>query len=143
MKVQQTKHKIRIKEWATQIDACKKSGMTVRQWCEEIGINPKTFYNRMRAVREEILDQADMANADWESEDELSRGEESSLDKHGRLSAGSLYERTMKPIFAALPTPKANQPAAVTVRVGGYAVEIQDGASDTVLEKVLRLVARL
>ncbi|MCI7349663.1 MAG: IS66 family insertion sequence element accessory protein TnpB [Ruminococcus sp.] len=42
-------------EWAEQIQECQSSGQTVKEWCKGIGISPSTYYNRLRAVREEML----------------------------------------------------------------------------------------
>lgn len=38
-----------------QIQECQNSGQTVKEWCKSIGISPSTYYNRLRAVREEML----------------------------------------------------------------------------------------
>ncbi len=37
------KQEVRRRDWATQIEAQQASGMTVQKWCEENGINPKTY----------------------------------------------------------------------------------------------------
>jgi hypothetical protein len=34
----------RMAEWAQRVSECRSSGLTVRQWCEEHGINEKTYY---------------------------------------------------------------------------------------------------
>jgi hypothetical protein len=38
------------------INECRQSGLTVKDWCKENGIYVKTYYNRMKKVREELLD---------------------------------------------------------------------------------------
>ena len=55
MDIQATKRAIRIKEWATQINECIQSKQPVSIWCRENGINVKTYYNRLKRVREEML----------------------------------------------------------------------------------------
>ena len=46
------KKKLRLQEWAAQIEAQQQSGLTVRSWCEQNGISAKTYYYRLRKVRE-------------------------------------------------------------------------------------------
>ena len=50
------KHEMHLQEWTAQIEAQQASGMTVQKWCEENGINPKTYYYRLRQVREQCVD---------------------------------------------------------------------------------------
>ena len=46
------KKEVRMRDWAEQVKAQKASGMTVQKWCEENGINPKTYYYHLRKLRE-------------------------------------------------------------------------------------------
>lgn len=50
------KQEMRLQEWAAQIEAQQASGMTVQQWCAENGINVKTYYHRLRRVREQCVE---------------------------------------------------------------------------------------
>ena len=50
------KQEIRLQEWAAQIEAQRASGMPVQQWCAENGINVKTYYHRLRRVREQCVE---------------------------------------------------------------------------------------
>ena len=50
------KQEIRLQEWAAQIEAQQASGKTVQQWCAEKGIKDKTYYYRLRRVREQCVD---------------------------------------------------------------------------------------
>ena len=52
------KQDVRMNEWMSQIQAQKASGMTIQQWCEENGVNIKTYYYRLRKVREQCVDVA-------------------------------------------------------------------------------------
>lgn len=49
------KQEVRLQEWFAQIEAQQASGQTVQQWCAENGINLKTYYYRLRKVREQFL----------------------------------------------------------------------------------------
>ena len=46
------KHEVRLQEWSAQIEAQQSSGLTVQKWCEENGLSTKTYYYRLRKVRE-------------------------------------------------------------------------------------------
>ena len=50
------KHELRLQEWAEQIKSQQSSGLTVREWCAENGINAKTYYYRLRKVREQFME---------------------------------------------------------------------------------------
>jgi hypothetical protein len=50
------KQGVRLQEWSAQIEAQQTSGLTVQQWCAENGINLKTYYYRLKKVREQFLD---------------------------------------------------------------------------------------
>ena len=49
---------VRLHEWAAQIQSQQQSGLNVRSWCAQNGINPKTYYYRLRRVREECVEVA-------------------------------------------------------------------------------------
>ena len=57
-KIAAVKQEVRLNDWATQIEAQQASGMTVQKWCAENGINPKTYYYRLRKVREQCVDES-------------------------------------------------------------------------------------
>jgi len=125
MRVQEVKRQILVQEWAEQINERKQSGLTVKQWCNENGIHIKTYYNRMKRVREEFLD-----NMDTESALQVSR--------HGRWSPGQLNA----PVFATMPMPQRGG-VAVTVHIGTHNAEIHNGADPETAESVLRALTRL
>ncbi|MDO4945777.1 MAG: IS66 family insertion sequence element accessory protein TnpB [Ruminococcus sp.] len=52
------KQELRLNEWAAQIEAQYASGLTVQKWCAENGISPKTYYYRLRKVREQCMEAA-------------------------------------------------------------------------------------
>jgi len=115
MTVQTIARTIQLKEWASQIQERLQSGLTVREWCERISIPTKTYYYRLRRVREEMLENAELRNIP--------------------ALAG-------QPVFAALPAPRGSV-AAVTVRIGEHTAEISGGADAETIERVLSALARL
>ena len=52
------KHELRLQEWSAQIEAQQSSGLTVQKWCAENGISTKTYYYRLRKVREQCMEPA-------------------------------------------------------------------------------------
>ena len=50
--ITEVKQNMRLCEWTAQIEAQQASGMSVQAWCAENGINEKTYYYRLRKVRE-------------------------------------------------------------------------------------------
>lgn len=52
------KQDVRLREWAEQLEAQQTSGLTVPQWCAENGIKTKSFYYRLRKVREQYIHSA-------------------------------------------------------------------------------------
>ena len=115
MTVQTVTRTVQLQEWASQIQERLQSGLTVREWCEQIGIPSKTYYYRLRRVREELLENAESRN---------------------------MPTLPGRPVFAALSVPRSSG-AAVTVRIGDHTAEIQDGADAETIERVLRALARL
>lgn len=47
---------VRHKQWLDIIHACNASGLTRKAWCEQNGINIKTFYYWQRQLRREAHD---------------------------------------------------------------------------------------
>lgn len=48
--ISEVKQELRLREWSEQIERQQSSGLSVEQWCDENGINPKTYYYRLRKV---------------------------------------------------------------------------------------------
>jgi len=131
MKVQSIARQMKLRVWASQIDDCMQSGLSVKQWCERNGVAKKTYYYRQKRVREELLEATEIGGAL-----QLTRMTGSDIDSETKL----LEQEA--PIFAPLPMPQGKV-SAVTVWVGGYAVDIQNGADDALIEQTLRVVSRL
>jgi hypothetical protein len=139
MKVQEVKEKVRLQEWAAQIKAREESGLSVKQWCAKNGPSLKTYYNRQKRVREELLESMAPGNA-LQLSGIVNTGI-GGIRTHAKIT-DSGGERMPTPAFAALPMPKSKG-AAVTVWIGGHAVDIQNGADAAVVEQVLKVVSLL
>lgn len=55
-RISDVKCQININEWSQQISECQSSGLTVARWCVEHNLKIKTYYYRLRKVREFTLD---------------------------------------------------------------------------------------
>ena len=44
MEARKLKHEAQLKEWREKVMGCRSSGMSVKKWCEERGIDRKTYY---------------------------------------------------------------------------------------------------
>ena len=58
MNARELKHMARIAEWKEKVGACRSSGQTVRNWCQEQGIAIKTYYYWEKKVLQEAGAQA-------------------------------------------------------------------------------------
>lgn len=55
-RVGQVKREVILNEWAEMVRECQSSGQTVELWCSENGINIKTYYYRLKRVRDRIFE---------------------------------------------------------------------------------------
>ena len=56
-RIMEIKNKVRINEWSEMVKDCRSSGLTVQQWCDANGMNIKTYYYRLRKVREALCEE--------------------------------------------------------------------------------------
>jgi len=55
-RVGQVKREVMLNEWAEMVRKCQTSGQTVERWCSENGVNIKTYYYRLKRVRNRICE---------------------------------------------------------------------------------------
>ena len=56
-RIRQAKREVRLNNWQRMYEEYIASGQTVRQWCADNNITPKTYYYRLRKLREGALKQ--------------------------------------------------------------------------------------
>jgi len=143
MQAQTAKRMIQLQTWTAQVNACKQSGLPTKQWCMENGIKLKTYYNRTKRLREEALDFIENTNVMIASG--IVNKDARDFPEPVVISASptnrSLFQKE-RPTFVSLPTP-SSQSASISVRMNEYAVDIQNDADEIMVERVLRVVARL
>ena len=117
MNVQNMTQEIRIKQWINIIRECRNSGMTNKSWCEEQGVNLKSYYYWQRKVRK-------MA------------GEKYAIVQSSKNRIA--YEDS-KPVFTEMKLPKyETTKPAVTLRIDSAVLEIQNEAELTTIENTLQ-----
>lgn len=108
---------VHMKEWAGLIAECQASTKTVTSWCEEHGINKKTYYYWLRKVRLRAM----------ESMPECNTG---SLVVKGNEKPG------FKPLEICGPASAAE--TAVTLHLPNATLEVARGADRETIEAVLQ-----
>lgn len=48
------KTEVRERNWEEMSLACRQSGLSVKEWCRQNGINASTYYARLRKLREKV-----------------------------------------------------------------------------------------
>ena len=130
MKIQTLQRQVRLQEWASQINAQRRSGMTVTEWCQENGVGYKNFYYRLRRGQEELLEALE------------ARGGKSKALSLAAVSEKQLSVQTESPVITPVSIPQSKG-AALTVWIGHCAVDIQNGADAGTIDQVLKAVSRL
>ena len=130
MKLQDLKRQLRLQEWSSQIKAQSESGMTVREWCDITGIGYKNFYRRRKCVQEELLEILE------------DNGKKSKVSDLAIMNENRLPVKNESPVITPVNIPQTKG-AALTVWIGHYAVDIQNGAEAGTIDQVLKVVSRL
>lgn len=50
------KNEVKLKRWAEMVRCRNESGLTVADWCSQNGVNLKTYYYRLKRVRQALCD---------------------------------------------------------------------------------------
>ena len=55
-KISKIKTDLLMREWAEMVRECRSSGLTVKEWCIDNDVNIKTYYYRLKRIRDFICD---------------------------------------------------------------------------------------
>jgi len=55
--IAKVKKEIRLAQWAEMVRQRNESGLTVTDWCKENGINLKTYYYRLKRMRQAVCNE--------------------------------------------------------------------------------------
>ena len=119
MSLTTVKHQVNLQQRRQSVLECKNSGLTVKQWCKQRGIDQSTYYRWQKEV--------------WDREAQ-------------RLIPSDLTEPGDSPVrLVQLSVPpymnEQSDNAGIIVRNAGWTVEIKGNADSILLDQVLRVVA--
>lgn len=118
-KIGEVKKELRRREWAEQIAECQSSGTTIKDWCREQGISPNTYYRRLRAVRERVLQRS------------------GTTGQQIVPVCVSAAVTSCEPTQQSSAEQKSPEPQAV-IRKNGIEIEVLPGATEAMLFSLLR-----
>jgi hypothetical protein len=122
MNVKEATHEYRLWQWMQVIAECHQSKKTVKNFCEQQGINVKSYYYWQRKIRKSA--------------------------SNGLLVCQQTDNNAIavnEPVFAELNLSESrkNDKTAVTIRLSNAIVGIQSGADTAVIENALRALKNL
>jgi len=125
-KLTTTSHNYNLALWTNRIRECRASGLTVSRWCEQNNIGPKNYYYWMRKIKREAFDALPAEQ------------------KENILSATDIAT----PVFSKINLSADNKTSsavgyAITIQLNGIAIDVQDGASETVIRNTLLAIRSL
>jgi len=120
-KIEAVKKEVRHREWAEQVRECQSSGLAIKEWCKQNGVNVYTYYRRLRVLREKMLEQKDTASPQIVP-----------ISVSSEISGPALTEQMCDP--ASLPMPNRK----VVMRKNGIEIELPHDISEKTLLVLLR-----
>ena len=69
--IMEIRQQVRLNQWSTMVRERDESGLSVKAYCKQAGIATKTYYYRLRRLREAAVKHAQTAIAQPESQPEL------------------------------------------------------------------------
>ena len=115
--IMEVRSEARLRQWACMVEDCQSSGMTVREWCRENGVAPKTYYYRLKQVRLRAIQ-----------------------DMPENISSVPVVRHEDDVSFKQLEvsTPSTAVSAVVTLHVPNGTLEVASGADKETIEAVLQ-----
>ena len=113
------KHESYIQVWRERVMACRSSGKTIVDWCQENGINLKTYYYWQKRV--------------WDKE---------IMDLSPETKTKLLESRSVQFAQVNLGCADSSSDADIVIRKDEWTVEIRNTASPALLNAVLQAVVR-
>ena len=105
-------HNTLLQEWAKRVKECRRSGLSVKQWCTENNVALSTFYTWQKRVFNAVSVQVQQT----------------------LVNSGPVFAEITK----ELPAKLVPADVAATVRVGEICVDFYDNASSIFIESFLR-----
>ena len=114
MNTREVTRRYRLNHWSEIVRECRSSGQTVKAWCAEHDINPKTYYYWLRRVREAACEALP------------------SIEENSSIVPINI------PANADDPVPESS--SQIILRFGSVTLELRNNASATLIENTLRAI---
>ena len=130
MDVRAMKHAAKLAEWSEKVQACRSSGMTVKEWCEQNDVCAKTYYTWERVYLAEVSKQLTIPEQLPAQVGQLVRIEPTQLrdEDEGSMS---------------VPPVQAISNVGITLRYGNMSVEMPAGMEIGQVAELMKAMARL
>ena len=128
--VRVVKHMARLSEWKERIIDCRNSGQPVQAWCEQNGINPKTYYRWERPLMAEAVRIAERRSSEPEA-------------LPGSTGDGSQAQTSQAqvPCIVRLDCAKTEERRECAFRLNGVEITVSEDVSPAFLGKLLEAAA--
>ena len=134
--VRAVKHMARLSKWKERIIACRNSGQPVQGWCEQNGINPKTYYRWERLLMAEAVRIADEHRSS--EADALLAGTTGSFNTQTSQAQGF---KAQVPCIVKLDYAKTVQRPECAFKLNGVEIVVPEDVSPAFLGKLLEAAA--
>ena len=130
MDVRTMKHAAKLAEWSEKVQACRSSGLTVRDWCEQNHICAKTYYTWERVYLAEVSKQLAIPDRLPAQTGQLVRIEPDQLQDEAEIST------------PALPVQSTSN-VGITLRYGNMSVEMGAGMEIRQVAELMKTMVQL
>lgn len=121
MDTRKLNNEIKMNQWMEIIRECRNSGQSVRSWCLEHGVNDKSYYYWLKKVRIAACNTLP-----------------DNLEESRVIVPLKIEDLKQEPEIAT-----SSQVSAIVIRLNSAVVEIQNGATSSVIENTLRAIKNL
>ena len=111
-KVSATKAEFRFKQWSKIIQDCQSSSLSITEWCNQNNIGAKTYYYWLRKIRKKSCETMELPVP--------------------------VIKQPIVPLQLSLRESNKSSGSLVTIRLGSASIEIAEGASQAMIETVLK-----
>ena len=116
MELQKTKHQIKLEQWKHFVYECRRSELTVKEWCEKNHINEQTYYRWQKKV--------------WESG---TANSVVAMTEHADITFAEYRSSAYAEVSGT----------AVTIHIGQIRLDIRKGADSGTIESAIRAISKL
>lgn len=120
MDTRKINNEIKMNQWMEIIRECRSSGQPIKSWCIEHDVNDKSYYYWLKKIRVAACNSLPV-----------------DAEESHQIVPLKIQE------FKQEPETVSSQVAAIVIRLNSAVVEIQNGATESVIENTLRAIKNL